>query len=69
MRPWSDIPRADVDAWNADLLHYRPGGAENVLDVAGRVQAFVADLRGEEPEALGEATTANFFRLFARAAA
>ncbi len=31
--------------------------------------AFVADLRGEEPEALGEATTANFFRLFARAAA
>jgi len=29
--------------------------------------AFVADLRGEEPEALGEATTANFFRLFAKA--
>jgi TatD DNase family protein len=31
--------------------------------------AFVAELRGEEPEALGEATTANFFRLFAKAAA
>jgi TatD DNase family protein len=31
--------------------------------------AFVADLRGEAPEALAEATTANFFRLFARAAA
>ncbi|MCS0633991.1 alpha-ribazole phosphatase family protein [Telluria mixta] len=45
LRPWSDIPRADVDAWTADLLHYRPGGAENVLDVARRVQAFVADLR------------------------
>jgi TatD DNase family protein len=29
--------------------------------------AFVAELRGEEPEALGEATTANFFRLFAKA--
>ena len=29
--------------------------------------AFVAGLRGEEPEALGEATTANFFRLFAKA--
>jgi alpha-ribazole phosphatase len=45
LRPWADIPRADVDAWTADLLHYRPGGAENVLDVARRVQAFAADLR------------------------
>ena len=30
---------------------------------------FVAGLRGEEPEALADATTANFFRLFSRAAA
>ena len=30
--------------------------------------AFVADLRGEEPEQLAEATTANFFRLFSKAA-
>ena len=29
--------------------------------------AFVAELRGEAPEALAEATTANFFRLFAKA--
>jgi TatD DNase family protein len=29
--------------------------------------AFVAELRGEEADALGEATTANFFRLFSRA--
>ena len=29
--------------------------------------AFLAELRGEEPEALAEATTANFFRLFAKA--
>jgi len=45
LRAWSGIPRADVDAWTADLLHYRPGGAENVLDVARRVHAFIADLR------------------------
>ena len=44
LRPWSEIPRADVDAWAADLLHYRPGGAENVLDVARRVQAFIDEL-------------------------
>lgn len=30
---------------------------------------FVADLRGDAPEALADATTANFFRLFSRAAA
>lgn len=44
LRPWSAIPRGDVDAWTADLLRYRPGGAENVLDVARRVRAFVDDL-------------------------
>ena len=31
--------------------------------------AFLAELRDEQPEALAEATTANFFRLFSRAAA
>jgi TatD DNase family protein len=31
--------------------------------------AFVAELRGEDPESLAEETTANFFRLFSRAAA
>jgi len=30
--------------------------------------AFVAEIRGEEPEALADATTANFFRLFGKAA-
>lgn len=45
MRAWDDIPRAEVDAWAADLLHYRPGGGECVLDVAQRVAAFMDDLR------------------------
>jgi TatD DNase family protein len=31
--------------------------------------AFIAELRGVQPEALGETTTDNFFRLFSRAAA
>jgi alpha-ribazole phosphatase len=47
MRPWSDIPRNEIDAWAADLLSYRPGGGENVLDVARRVAAFAAGLREE----------------------
>jgi TatD DNase family protein len=29
--------------------------------------SFVAELRGENPEVLGEATTANFFKLFSKA--
>jgi alpha-ribazole phosphatase len=45
MRSWNDIPRTEVEAWNADLLHYRPGGGENVLTVATRVAAFRDELR------------------------
>ena len=36
-----------------------------VVDTA----AFVANLRGEAPDALADSTTANFFRLFSRASA
>jgi alpha-ribazole phosphatase len=45
MQAWDAIPRAEIDAWAADLLHYRPGGAESVLDVARRVAAFLGELR------------------------
>jgi alpha-ribazole phosphatase len=43
LRSWDDIPRAEVDAWAADVAHYRPGGGENVLDMAARVAAFHAE--------------------------
>jgi len=53
LRSWDAIPRLDIDAWAEDLLHYRPGGAESVLDVARRVAAFLDDMRGAgHPEAL-----------------
>jgi alpha-ribazole phosphatase len=47
LRSWDAIARADVDAWNADLPHYRPGGGESVLQVARRVAAFRAALHAE----------------------
>ena len=47
MRSWDDIPRAEVDAWTADLLYYRPGGGESVMDVAARVAAFHDEIRKE----------------------
>ncbi|MCA1858416.1 histidine phosphatase family protein [Massilia oculi] len=53
MQSWEAIPRAEVDAWAADLLHYRPGGGENVLEVADRVAAFRDELQASHhPEAL-----------------
>jgi alpha-ribazole phosphatase len=45
LRPWSGIPHAEVDAWAADLLDYRPGGGETVREVASRVQSFLDELR------------------------
>lgn len=48
IRSWDAIPVAEVDAWAADLLRYRPGGGECVLDVARRVDAFRRDLLAAE---------------------
>ncbi|RJG01472.1 histidine phosphatase family protein [Noviherbaspirillum sedimenti] len=40
LRTWDDIPRAEIDAWASDTIHYRPGGGESVLQMAQRVRAF-----------------------------
>lgn len=47
MQPWDAIPRADIDAWAADMVHYRPGGGESVLQTAARIAAFYDDLSGD----------------------
>ncbi|OEZ52220.1 histidine phosphatase family protein [Duganella sp. HH105] len=52
LRPWDDIPRADIDAWAADLVHYRPGGGESVLQMACRIAAFHADLQRQQRDAI-----------------
>lgn len=44
MRAWDDIPRAEIDAWAADMVHYRPGGGESVLQMATRIDAFYHQL-------------------------
>ncbi|HYD95193.1 MAG TPA: histidine phosphatase family protein [Noviherbaspirillum sp.] len=51
LRAWETVPRAEIDAWAADLVHYRPGGGENVLEVAQRVQAFLDALRRRQEDA------------------
>jgi alpha-ribazole phosphatase len=44
MQPWDAIPRAEIDAWAADVVHYRPGGGESVFAMAERVRDWHADL-------------------------
>ena len=51
MRSWDDIARAEIDAWAADLAHYRPGGGDSVFDVARRVAAFYAEIREADAKA------------------
>lgn len=33
---WADLPRAELDAWAADLLHARPHGGESVAELRAR---------------------------------
>lgn len=65
LRRWSDIARAEVDAWAADVAHYRPGGADSVAAMALRVHAFYEQLmRSTEPECV-VVCHAGTMRLFA----
>jgi alpha-ribazole phosphatase len=51
MRPWNDIPRAEIDAWAADLGGYRPGGGESAIVMAERVLAFYRELQTLQKDA------------------
>ena len=47
-RRWSEIPRAEIDAWTADLGRYRPGSGECVAELLARVRSVC----GESPASL-----------------
>ena len=65
LRPWSEIARAEVDAWAADVACYRPGGADSVAAMALRVQGFYAELmQAPHPECV-VVCHAGTMRLFA----
>lgn len=40
-RAWNDIARAEIDAWSADVLHYRPPNGESAQQMMQRVQKLV----------------------------
>jgi alpha-ribazole phosphatase len=52
MQPWDSIPRADIDAWAADMVHYNPGGGESVLQMAERISAFYRDVQRQHAQAI-----------------
>ncbi|MEL7546589.1 MAG: alpha-ribazole phosphatase [Pseudomonadota bacterium] len=39
LQAWSDIPRAEIDAWAADFFNARPHGGESVAMLNARVRA------------------------------
>ena len=41
-RPWDAIPRPELDAWAADLMHARPHGGESVAMLAARTAEAIA---------------------------
>ena len=43
-RRWDDIPRAELDAWAADVAGYTPPGGESPRDLQRRALDFVASL-------------------------
>ena len=47
-RPWDEIPRAELDAWAADVAGYAPPGGESPLVLQRRALDFVASLAVEE---------------------
>ncbi|MEM7493959.1 MAG: alpha-ribazole phosphatase [Pseudomonadota bacterium] len=49
-QPWSDIPRAEIDAWASDFIHASPHGGESVAMLRRRVHRALSDIaRTEKP--------------------
>lgn len=40
---WDDIPRAEIDAWAADILHARPHGGESVFMLRNRTLSALTE--------------------------
>jgi alpha-ribazole phosphatase len=62
-RDWSDIPRAELDAWAADLWHYAPGGGESARAAAQRWRAWVGSLLEPSLDAVIAVTHAGLIRI------
>ncbi|MGT2506028.1 alpha-ribazole phosphatase [Cupriavidus basilensis] len=62
---WDAVPRAEVDAWAADLLHARPHGGETVAEAMARVAAWADALPAGAPDRLWVVAHAGPMRMLA----
>jgi alpha-ribazole phosphatase len=62
-RRWSDIPRAELDAWAQDLWSYAPGCGESAQAAAERWRGWVGSLRAQPLEAVIAVTHAGLIRV------
>jgi alpha-ribazole phosphatase len=44
MRRWTEIPRAEIDAWAADPIGFAPPGGESPAELRARVAALLGEL-------------------------
>ncbi|MGP1628875.1 MAG: histidine phosphatase family protein [Giesbergeria sp.] len=49
-QPWAALPRADIDAWAAQLPTFAPGGGERLIDMLIRVNSALQEARAEAHE-------------------
>lgn len=62
-RRWDDIARGELDAWAADIWHYRPGGGESAAMLRERWQTAVAGWRERAVESAIVITHAGLMRM------
>lgn len=62
MQPWASIPRAQLDAWVAAPLTYRPHQGETVAEVQARVLAFLHEKQAQH-ETLALVTHAGVMKI------
>lgn len=46
-RAWTDIDRAEIDAWAANPFDYAPGGGESVRSLCARLDDFLRAIVGD----------------------
>lgn len=63
MRSWHEIERADLDRWRDRPLSWKAPGGESVGELAGRVAAFLADLKASRAASACVVTHAGVIRV------
>lgn len=61
-KPWHQIPRNEIDRWQADLVNTAPPGGESLAVLSARAESFVENARSANVEALVAVTHAGPIR-------